>query len=118
MKLAVTYNETDQSIFQHFGQTPAFKIYDIEDGKVTRSEVVPTGEYSHGALAGFLQNLGVDTLICGGLGMGAKMRLQNAGIKLFGGADGKADDAVRDYLSGSLEFDPLAAEHHGPCHHM
>lgn len=117
MKIAVTYDETNESIFQHFGMTPAFKLYNIEDGQITSSEVVPTGEYSHGALAGFLQNLGAEVLICGGLGMGAKMRVEGAGIKLYGGAKGDADEAVKAYLNGSLEYDPLAAEHHGPCHH-
>lgn len=117
MKIAVTYDETNGSIFQHFGMTPAFKIYDVENNQITSSEVVPTGEYSHGALAGFLQNLGAEVLICGGLGMGAKMRVEGAGIKLYGGAKGDADEAVKAYLNGTLAYDPLAAEHHGPCHH-
>lgn len=117
MKLAVTYDEATGAIFEHFGQTPALKIYTIEDSKIISSQVVSTGEYSHGALVGFLQDLGVDALICGGLGMGAKQRLDAAGIRLYGGSEGKADDAANAYLSGDLDYDPLAAEHHGPCHH-
>lgn len=91
MKLVVTYDASTGNIFQHFGQTPAFKVYDIEDSKVNGSEVIPTGEYSHGALVGFLSNLGVEVLICGGIGLGAKDRLDAAGIKLFGGAKGNCE---------------------------
>ena len=72
MKLAVTYE--NGQIFQHFGRTAQFKLYDIEDGKIVRSEVVDTNGSGHGALAGFLMQRGVDTLICNGIGGGAQSR--------------------------------------------
>ena len=70
-------------IFQHFGHTEAFKIYDIADDKVVSAEVVDTNGSGHGALAGFLVAHGVDTLICGGIGGGAQNALAQAGIRLF-----------------------------------
>ena len=69
MKIAVTYE--DGNIYGHFGHTQQFKIYTVEQGSVVSSEVVPTGDSGHGALAGFLKERGVDTLICGGIGGGA-----------------------------------------------
>jgi predicted Fe-Mo cluster-binding NifX family protein len=60
MKIAVTYD--NGNVFQHFGHTEAFKVYDIEDGKIKSSEVIPTNGSGHGALAGFLKDLGVSTL--------------------------------------------------------
>ena len=69
----------NNQIFQHFGRTPAFAIYEVADGKVKSSKVVPTGETGHGALAGFLAQRGVDTLICGGIGGGAQAALAAAG---------------------------------------
>ncbi|NCB33767.1 MAG: hypothetical protein EOM64_07800, partial [Erysipelotrichia bacterium] len=65
----------------------------------------------------FLQEQGADVLICGGLGLRAQELLTSAGIKVCGGASGNADAAVQAYLNDSLDFDPLAAEHHGPCGH-
>ena len=53
MKVAVTYENGE--VFQHFGRTPQFKIYEIENGEVKSSKVIDTGETGHGALAGFLQ---------------------------------------------------------------
>ena len=56
MKIAVTYE--DGKVFQHFGHTEQFKVYDVEDGKVVKSEVVGTNGQGHGALAGFLLQIG------------------------------------------------------------
>ena len=74
----------------------------------------------HGALAGFLKERDVNVLICGGIGGGAKNALAEAGITLVGGVSGSADQAVRDYLDGNLEFDSEATcDHHGEgeAHH-
>ena len=58
MRIAVTYE--NGSVFQHFGHTEQFKIYDVEDGKIISSEVVDTNGSGHGALAGVLSALKVD----------------------------------------------------------
>ena len=83
MKIAVTY--AGGVIFQHFGHTAQFKIYNVEDGNIVSEQVIDTNGSGHGALAGLLSSLGVDTLICGGIGGGAQMALAEAGIRLFGG---------------------------------
>jgi predicted Fe-Mo cluster-binding NifX family protein len=116
MRIAVTYDKGE--VFPHFGRTPAFKIYDIdESGKIVSSAVVETGEISHGALAGMLNGLHTDVVICGGLGIPMLNKLSAFGMKVYGGVDQKADEAVRDYLGGNLQYDPQAAEKHGGCAH-
>ena len=111
MKIAVTYENGE--IFQHFGHTEAFKIYDITDGKVVSAEVVDTNGSGHGALAGFLVAHGVDTLICGGIGGGAQNALAQTGIRLFGGVSGNADEAVNALLAGNLGYNPnVHCDHH------
>ena len=115
MKVAVTYE--NGQIFQHFGHTEQFKIYDIQDGKVVAASLESTGGSGHGALASFLQEKGVDTLLCGGIGGGAKTALAQAGITLYGGVTGNADQAVEDLLAGKLRYDPNAVcSHHGEQH--
>ena len=89
-------------IFQHFGRTEQFKLYDVNDGNIISEKIIDTNGSGHGALAGFLKNAGADVLICGGIGGGAQMAMNEAGIMLFGGNSGNADDAVRAYLSNSL----------------
>ncbi len=116
MIIAVAYE--DEEIFQHFGHTPAFKVYEVCDGAVTGSQVVSTGGTGHGALAQVLYGLQADVLICGGIGAGARMALANVGIKLYGGVCGNADEAVDAFLAGELDYDPdVQCSHHAEHHH-
>lgn len=115
MIIAVTYQ--DGEIFQHFGHTEQFKLYDVEDGKVVKTEIMNSNGSGHGALAGLLKMFGVKVLICGGIGGGAQTALANADIQLFGGVKGNADEAVEAYLKGNLEFNPnVKCNHHGEGH--
>ena len=94
MKIAVTFE--NGKVFQHFGHTEQFKIYEAEDGKIISSQVVDTMGQGHGALAGFLKEHQVTDLICGGIGGGARQAL----------------------AEGKLTFDPDAeCSHHGEGHH-
>ncbi len=115
MKIAVPYE--NGQVFQHFGHSGQFKIYDVEDGRITAERIaVPAGS-GHGALAGFLSGLEVDTLICGGIGAGAQEALAQAGIRLYGGVTGGADEAVRALLAGTLNYSAEVRcgrhDHHG-----
>lgn len=111
MKIAVTYE--NGQVFQHFGHTEKFKIYNAENGKIVSSEIIDTNGSGHGALAGLLSDLHADVLICGGIGAGAQMALADAGIKLFGGVTGDADKAAESFVAGTLSYDPDAkCDHH------
>ncbi len=115
MRVAVTYD--NGQIFQHFGHTEYFKVYDIEEGKVVASEVVDTMGSGHGALAGVLNALHAEVLICGGIGGGAQMALAAAGVKLYGGVSGDADAAVEAFIAGTLDYNPnVKCNHHGDHH--
>ena len=115
MKIAVTYE--NGQIFQHFGHTEQFKIYNVENGKIVSSEVIDTNGSGHGALAGLLAEQNVSVLICGGIGGGAQMALASAGIKLFGGVSGSCDEAVGALLTNKLSFNPeVRCEHHDHEH--
>ena len=115
MKIAVTY--LNGQIFQHFGHTETFKVYEIEDNKIVNSEIVGSNGQGHGALATLLSSHAIDVLICGGIGGGAQMALKSAGIQLFGGVSGSADAAVDAYLKGELQFNPnVKCNHHGHEH--
>ena len=90
MRIGVTYENGE--IFQHFGHTEQFKLYDVENGEIKQTQVVDTNGQGHGALASFLTNAGVEVLICGGIGGGAQAALAAAGIQLFGGVSGDAHE--------------------------
>ena len=110
MRIAVTYE--NGQIFQHFGHTEQFKVYDLEDNKIVNTQVVDTNGQGHGALAGLLAEQGISVLICGGIGGGAQSALAEAGIELCSGAQGDADTAVDAYLKGELVSTGVNCDHH------
>ncbi|HUM83429.1 MAG TPA: NifB/NifX family molybdenum-iron cluster-binding protein [Lachnospiraceae bacterium] len=117
MRIAVTYE--NGKIFQHFGHCEEFRIYETKDNAIESARTVYTEGSGHGALAGFLKNQGVEALICGGIGGGARQALDEAGILLYPGAAGDADEAVQGLLSQTLVYNPneMCGHHHeaGSC---
>lgn len=110
MKIAVTYD--NGNVFQHFGRTEFFKVYEVEDKKIISSEVISSNGTGHGALAGLLAGQSVDVLICGGIGGGAQSALAEAGVELCAGAQGDVDQAVEAYLKGELVSTGANCDHH------
>ena len=110
MKIAVTYD--NGNIFQHFGKTEFFKVYEVEDNKVISSEVIGSNGTGHGALAGLLAEQDVDVLVGGGSAGGAQAALEEAGVELCAGAQGDVDQAVEAYLKGELVSTGANCDHH------
>ena len=89
MKIAVTYQDGD--IFQHFGHTEFFKIYDIENTDIVKTEIVST----NGAAMARWHNFCTNTARYSDLRRYRRRRpngMSQAGIKLYGGVTGKADE--------------------------
>lgn len=110
MKIAVTYD--NGNIFQHFGKTEFFKLYEVENNQVISSEVISSNGAGHGALAELLGNQSVDLLICGGVGGGAQTALADAGVEVCSGVQGDVDQAVEAYLKGELVSAGVNCDHH------
>ena len=115
MKIAVTF--ANGEVFQHFGHTEDFKLYEIEAGQVVSSEIINTNGNGHDALASFLADLSVSVLLCGGIGDGAQAALTDAGIEICSGAQGDADAAVNAYLNGELKSAGANCDHHHEHEH-
>ena len=115
-KIAIPYE--NGKVFQHFGHTEQFKIYEIKDGAIANSAIVNTNGSGHGALARYLKLLQVDALICGGIGGGARNALTMAAIAIYPGVQGDADSAAQALLDGTLAYDPAAQcnHHHDEGH--
>ncbi len=115
MKIAVTYDKGN--VFQHFGHTEEFKVYEVEDNKIINSEIVSSNELGHSALAYLLEENKINVLICGGIGGCAIGALRDYGIELFAGINGNADKAVNDYLEGKLiQMNEANCNHHEHQH--
>ncbi len=114
MKIAVTYE--NGQIFQHFGHTKKFKIYEVEDKKIVSTEILDSGEFGHESLTVLLKNKGVEILICGGIGPGAQNALLQQGIIFRGGCSGNADEQVEKFINGKLQYDPNVTCNHQHHH--
>lgn len=115
MKVAVTYE--DGRIFEHFGRTEQFKVYEINDGKIESSEILSSGDTGHEALADLLADKGINVLICGGMGSGAKAALEAAGLEVYSGQSGDADEVIEAYLKGEIESQGVNCNHHDEEEH-
>ena len=115
--VAVTY-ENGEKFFSILDTQSSLRYTRWRTEKVVNSAVQSTNGQGHGALAGVLKESGVDTLICGGIGGGARMALQEAGVQLYAGVSGDADQAVASLLAGTLVQNAEATcDHHGHGHH-
>lgn len=116
MKVAATYDLLTGNVFQHFGKTQNFKIYEIENGAVKSSQVIDNGGFGHHDLPPYLKSLGVEVLILGNRGQGAIDAINAAGIKQIPGVTGKADQAAELFAQGKLEGNPDAKCDHSDHH--
>ncbi len=114
MRIAVTYDNGE--VFQHFGHTEQFKVYEVEGEKVVSSEVMGSNGSGHGALAGLLAGNDIDVLLCGGIGGGAMAALEENNITVIAGTSGNTDEVVEAYLRGELESSGVNCDHHGEGH--
>ena len=101
-------------IYQHFGHTPALRLYDVEGNTVLHTkDYVPNG-HGHVVMCQIALELGVNVVIAGCI---LDCTVNTAFVLIFGGVSGRADDAVLAYLEGTLTYNPDIAKHHCGCHH-
>ena len=116
MKIAVTCE--NGLVFQHFGHTPEFAVFEADNGKIISEKIISSGDSGHGALALVLAEEMVDVLICGGIGGGAINALTAAGIKVVGGAEGDVKAVAGAYAAGTLEVrEDFHCNHHDSGNH-
>ena len=114
MKIAVTYDKETGNVFQHFGKTQFFKVYQIENGKIISSEVIDNGGNGHHALPPYLKSLGIETLILGNRGQGAVDAIVASGLKEMPGRTGSAYNVAELVAKGELKPNFEAkCSHHG-----
>lgn len=104
MRIAATYE--DGQIFQHFGRNQTFKVYEVDNGQVTDVRLIDAGGIGHSTLSMVLNQLRIETIICGGISTNAYKALTAFDITIYPGVEGNADDALDALLAGNLKYDP------------
>ncbi len=102
MKIAIPCENGE--VMQHFGHAKEFCIYTIEDIKPIEKETVVFDDTDHEKVARGLKEKGVELVICGSIGEGARSAVEDAHLLLVSGVSGRADEAVDSFLEGNLEL--------------
>ncbi len=116
--LKVAVASENKQVSGHFGHCASFEVFETENGSIVKSESVPNPGHRPGFLPNFLNDLGVNTIISGGMGGGAVDIFNSHNIEVILGATGDSKQAVEDYLSGKLESTGSIChehEHHDEC---
>ena len=106
----------DEMIYQHFGHTPMFRLYEIEENRIIHTQDYLTSGHGHVIMCQMVFDLVATVVIAGGYGMPVQEALASHGVRIFGGVSGNADEAVSAYLNGTLIYNANIAHHCG-CHH-
>lgn len=117
MKIAVASDQNN--VAGHFGHCETFNIIDVENGAISRVEAVPNPGHKPGFLPNFLNDMGVNVIISGGMGGGAIDIFNEKGIEVIVGATGDAKEAAKAYIAGNLKSTGSVCnkhEHHDECH--
>jgi predicted Fe-Mo cluster-binding NifX family protein len=98
-------------VSQHFGHTPEFAIFTVEDGKVLSKEVVQSPGHEPGKLPRLMSSYGVTHVITGGMGRKAQQMFEELNIKVFSGASGEIDEVLKSFLNGTLKTGQNLCDH-------
>lgn len=118
MRIAVA-SENDM-VTEHFGHCLNFNIFETEKNRIVDSKSIPNPGHRPGFLPNFLNDLGVNVIISGGMGAGAIDIFNEKGIEVIVGARGEARTAALQYLEGVLKSTGSVCQehmHHGECGH-
>ena len=115
-KIAIPTSEG--KLWQHFGKAPEVTFVTVENGQVKETVVLKAPEHEHGSMPRFIAAQGSTDVLCGGLGQGAVNILNELGIQVHGGAPTIAvDEAVSQYLGGTIVYGDSSCHHHCDGHH-
>lgn len=116
MKIAVACE--GENVSGHFGHCAEFRIFTVENKEITGSELAVNPGHKKGFLPNFLNDKGVEVIIAGGMGQGAREIFNDKKIEIITGASGNAEKAVKEYIAGSLTTNDEVCgkhEHHHEC---
>ncbi|MFC1645814.1 NifB/NifX family molybdenum-iron cluster-binding protein [Candidatus Omnitrophota bacterium] len=101
--MRVAISTDGEFVSAHFGRCPSFTIIDIEDGKISKKDVVDNPGHQPGFIPQFLHKKGVNCIVAGGMGMRATGFFNEFGIQAIVGISGKISEVIEKLLKGTLE---------------
>jgi predicted Fe-Mo cluster-binding NifX family protein len=105
----------EAAVAGHLGRAPYLTLVDTETGEVAVLPSAPHGE-GHCNPTGPLEGRGVEAMLCSGVGRGAVLALERAGIRVLVTQALRVDEAVEALRSGDvrvLSVSEACGGHHG-----
>lgn len=96
------YDGLEDFVYEHFGKAPTFTIYNTETNEVKVIENKSEHFGGKGLPAENLAREGVNIILCSSVGLRAISFLQQLGIEVFVGANGKVKDVIKAWKDGKL----------------
>lgn len=116
IKIAIA--SENKVVTEHFGHCKGFMIFDIKNNQIVETKTIPNPGHRPGFLPNFLNDMGVNVIISGGMGSSAMDIFNEKGIEVIVGANGNGEEAVKAYLDGSLKSTGSIChehQHHEEC---
>lgn len=116
IKIAVA--SENEMVTEHFGHCVNFNIFEVENNQIIKSESIANPGHKPGFLPNFLNDMGVNVIISGGMGSGAIEIFREKNIEVIVGASGSAKIVVKEYLQGTLKSTGSVChehQHHDEC---
>lgn len=116
IKIAVA--SENEMVTEHFGHCVNFNIFEAQNDQIIKNESVENPGHRPGFLPNFLNDMGVNVVISGGMGGGAIEIFNEKGIEVIVGARGHAKTAAEAYLAGNLKSTGSVChehQHHDEC---
>ncbi|MEG1556598.1 MAG: NifB/NifX family molybdenum-iron cluster-binding protein [Bacteroidales bacterium] len=118
MKIAIP--TINQQVDDHFGHCDHYTIFEInQENQIINSEKLPAGQGCgcKSNIASVLHLRGVEVMLAGNMGEGAKNVLEAAQIKVIRGCSGDVTELVNRYLAGTLNDSGKGCiSHEHSCH--
>lgn len=114
----------DGRLSAHFGRCPYYVVAKVDNAKDVSKGEVEVVENPHfnnhqpGVMPTYIQSLGADVMIAGGMGPRAIDLFNGMGIEVVTGYVGKIEDILKAFLEGKIEgTTPCAHDHDDGCEH-
>ncbi len=111
MKIAIPTR--DNQVDNHFGHCAYYSIFEVEGAKIVSQQKLeaPQGCGCKSNIASILSDMGIELMIAGDMGAGAKSKLEGSGIKVIRGCSGLVAMVLAGYLAGKVQDSGVGCAH-------
>lgn len=109
MKVLFAIPYEDGKVFEHFGKSKQFKLYEVTTGEILNTEIIDIEGEGHDVVVEALKAKGVNIVLCDSIGQEAMNAISGAGMGVISGVSGETDEVINRFFSDDEEFESEGA---------